>query len=990
MTNTFRSLLSAEALLKPVRKAVRGRKPSDAEVDAGVDASADVANFPEDAPPVRDDHLNSDPMSDPSMQPGLTDLPAETQPEPLFEPPREPLAAAAEATVSSGAPLPASLQAPADALEASRPTEDDRDRGGLLWGLAAVTGATGLALLGRGSGAPVRDIAALDPSAGLPGAANPDQPGAGAGPQHPDATTDPTTPTTPSIPVQPPPNAGRLLLRLHTDTGASALDTITSDGALTLQLEGQDAGTEVRYQRSSDGGVTWQDCGDTLQWLPDGRHLLRAVVSNAAGESVTSSVGVTVDGEAPTVHDLQVQGNAEPGSVQLSVGPLETGATVHYELSQDQGLTWLRTGATQPGLLDGRYLFRAVVTDLAGNQSITNVQTFTIDTEAPAVQALQLRKVGEQGWSSLSPLSCTGDVNLLLTLSGDTTAIYQHSSDGGLTWTPVDATVRGLPEGLHSFRAILQDAAGHQTVLDPVSLTVDTTPPDTAILNALVPGGSGNINSGYRSTTGTFDLAVSSFSGQARVSYEVRLDGTTQWLPCGAVVTGALDGRYEVRATFQDPAGNRSYSNIIQIEVDGQRAGAGSIGLANFLDTGTSALDRITSDGTFDLVHRPAGSVSAIQWQVSNNLGASWRNTTASQSNLQDGRYSFRALVTDDQGTVYTTRTIDMLMDAQPPSVPTLNLLNLDDTGASSTDRVTQNGQFSLSITDVARSATGVIEVSQDGGRTWNETSTQQDLSPGSYLFRPVAIDAGGGRAIGAEVAVTIDRQAPQAGPLQLADFTDTGLAGDRLTADDSFTLTLPSLEPGATLRFLHSSDGGLTWNPTAALQSDLAEGEHGFKAEVTDLAGNTTLGQVVSVTIDRTPPEAGYLQLTAHPGDGLELQWQGAESVETVAYQVSVDQGQQWLPVLSHTDALPPGDYLFRAVVTDAAGHTATTEIVAWKVEASEGTTVGMSPPEAFIVPDPLTGTQAFDATEATWAQLLANTTTPHALSAPTVHEVL
>ena len=51
----------------------------------------------------------------------------------------------------------------------------------------------------------------------------------------------------------------------------------------------------------------------------------------------------------------------------------------HYEVSTDEGKTWQETTADQKNLADGSYLYKAVVTDLAGNTSETGVEKVIID-----------------------------------------------------------------------------------------------------------------------------------------------------------------------------------------------------------------------------------------------------------------------------------------------------------------------------------------------------------------------------------------------------------------------------------------------------------------------------------------------------------------------------------------------------------------------------------------------------------------------------------
>ncbi|WP_170156658.1 Ig-like domain-containing protein [Roseateles depolymerans] len=921
-----------------------------------------------------------------------------------------PLAAAADAASSpvSHADQEGSLQAPsagvpsatladlasptAATAETTAAEDDDRHKGLALWALGGAAGIGGIVLMAGGKSSS-HDGPASGPSpvgegptAPLPGTPGvPSQPGTGeAQPSVPDPSNaapsvpDPTSPTQP--PVATPPRAGHLKVQLAADTGRSAVDGITADAQFQLAVIDADPGTTVRYEHSLDGGRTWQDnTGLTAPW-PDGTYLLRAVVNNGAAESVTASVPLTLDTQAPATAELLVSGRPALGLVNLAMSGVEAGATQAYDISLDQGRTWHRTKDALSGLLDGDYLLRGVVTDAAGNQSFTAVQSITVDTTAPAPIPLQLRKVGEQGWDALSPLSSTGAVDLKLALPAGVTAVYQQSTDGGHNWTTVPSSVSGLAEGNYSFRAILRDAAGNETALDPVKLTVDKTPLPGLSISAVMQNGQVNGTSSYLSRDGNFQIMPDRTDPDAQLIGEFRVEGTLAWSRTDLHGVGMLDGRYEYRAGLRDPAGNITYSNTVIVEVDTRQPGAGTITLGNYQDTGRNASDRISTDDSFTLVHVPSGPVTAIQWQQSFDNGVNWSNirggtqTSLPQTISTDGHYVFRALVTDDQGQVHTTRSVDVTVDAMPGPVPTLSLTGLDDTGASSNDFITQDGRFTLTASGASPDATTVFEVSFTGNGGWLPTSAQQDLPSGTYWFKATSVEVGGALAPSKTLKVVVDRDAPAAAPLQLADFDDTGAVGDRVTSDASFTLTTPPLEAGATVRYLRSTDDGLSWSPTDASQQGLADGDYWFRTEVTDLAGNTRLGAPRVVTVDTQAPDAGALSLTVIGSNGVDLQWAGAETPDTLVYQVSLDHGQTWQPVSAHSVGLAAGDYVFRAVVTDAAGNAATTASVAWQVAPQAGD-VSRSSGAAVFGADPDAGNSAhaLSATEALWVNALS-----------------
>src|SRR5207248_2550523 len=130
----------------------------------------------------------------------------------------------------------------------------------------------------------------------------------------------------------------------------------------------------------------------------------------------------------------------------------------------------------------------------------------------------------------------------------------------------------------------------------------------------------------------------------------------------------------------------------------------------------------------------------------------------------------------------------------------------------------------------------------------------------------------------------------------------------------------------------------------TTVSQTTLADGDYRFRAVVTDPAGNSSTSNVIEVVVDNTAPVAGTLsfaagtltdtgssQSPAITQDGtFDLSLSRAEErrVGSVAYQVSAD-GITWSPTTVSQTTLADGDYRFRAVVTDPAGNSSTSNVI-------------------------------------------------------------
>ncbi|WP_146162825.1 Ig-like domain-containing protein, partial [Acinetobacter seifertii] len=280
--------------------------------------------------------------------------------------------------------------------------------------------------------------------------------------------------------------------------------------------------------------------------------------------------------------------------------------------------------------------------------------------------------------------------------------------------------------------------------------------------------------------------------------------------------------------------------------------------------------------------------------------------------------------------------------DSTPPEPGNLILKNLLDSGASTTDQITQDKNFTLKIEGQESGSRVTYLVSTDDGKTWQETTAEQkDLSDGSYLYKAVVTDVAGNASETAIQKVVVDTTAPQAGELILSDLSDTGISAiDQITQDKNFTLKIEGQESGSRVTYLVSTDDGKTWQETTLAQKDLADGIYKFKAVVTDVAGNTSETAIQKVVVDTTAPQAGELILSDLSDTGISaidqitqdknftLKIEGQESGSRVTYLVSTDDGKTWQETTLAQKDLADGIYKFKAVVTDVAGNTSETAI--------------------------------------------------------------
>jgi hypothetical protein len=397
------------------------------------------------------------------------------------------------------------------------------------------------------------------------------------------------------------------------------------------------------------------------------------------------------------------------------------------------------------------------------------------------------------------------------------------------------------------------DAAGNEPddFFESPTYDIDTKAPRPGILVFSDLTDTGGIETPPITSDGLFFLeqlsAPTDFgSGLLDIEWQRSLDGGT-FEATSRQQFNLVDGSYRYRAKYTDRAGNSSTGNVIEVVIDTTAPAAGTLAFANLTDSGSDEAPDITTDSAFDLVLSGQEAGTTFAYEVSNDGGATWSTTTASQTGLADGTYRFRAAVTDAAGN--TSTSSDAIVSVDHVAIPgTLAFAGLTDTGSDDATDITTDNAFTLALSGQEASAVATYEISTDGGATWSPTAASQSgLADATYHFRTRVIDAAGNGGIGNVMAVTVDHRAPVAGLLAFANLIG---AGGGTTSDDTFDLVLNGQEAGASTAYQVSTDGGSTWLTTGAAQSGLADGTYRYRAFVVDGAGNIAGTNELTVTI--------------------------------------------------------------------------------------------------------------------------------------------
>ncbi len=355
------------------------------------------------------------------------------------------------------------------------------------------------------------------------------------------------------------PAAGSLSFTDYTDTGSSSTDGITNDKHFGLSLSGQEAGSTVEYQYSTDDGATWQVLSDaTAQDWADGSYQFKATVTDKAGNTAdTAVITTTVDTKA-TAGSLSFNGDysdtgasatdgiTKDNNFGVTLAGQETGSTVVYQYSTDGGTTWkVFTGTTQDWA-DGSYQFKATVTDKAGNTADTAVIKTTVDTQAPVAPSIDTvagdNIINKAEVGTNIPLSGTaeaGSTVKVVDASGNiigTTTADVATGKWNLTLTPAQITAMG--EGADSLVVTATDKAGNTSAATTRSITVDTQ-------------ASIDIHSIAGESQGTADRDNYAFINARDKAHGFTISGVSEGVEQGQTVTvSVLDYNGAVKATY--------------------------------------------------------------------------------------------------------------------------------------------------------------------------------------------------------------------------------------------------------------------------------------------------------------------------------------------------------------------------------------------------------------------------------------------------------
>lgn len=462
-------------------------------------------------------------------------------------------------------------------------------------------------------------------------------------------------------------------------------------------------------------------------------------------------------------------------------------------------------------------------TDLAGNLSEATNFSFTLDhTVAPMTVVL----AEDTGVSDTDRITNSGVLELI---GKEPKALVQVQEESGMWRTITEDVLRITREGDHTVFVRQTDLAGNVSEVNLFSFTLDKTvePLNFSFEKDLWFGTEAN-----SSNEPSHVLKILGIEPGALVEIKDGKDSLWQVLEGDTfAVSGESQKTISVRQT--DVAGNVSDITSTLLRLDTTIV---PITVALAQDTGVSDTDRITNSGVLVLTGKEPKALVEVQEE-----NGTWRAMTKDVLSVtKEGENTVFVRQTDLAGNVSETTSFTFVLDHD---VHPITVALAEDTGTSSTDRLTSSGVLKLE----GRETGAVVEVQEEGG-SWR-VSTEDVLPVLNGRENKVFVrqtDLAGNVSEVTSFVFTLDRTVE---PLSFVLDKDLWF-GKSDGGISPHTLQIRGIETDATVEI---QDGeGSQWK---VLETDtfqvLGEGQKTISIRQTDLAGNLSVVTSMSVRVD-------------------------------------------------------------------------------------------------------------------------------------------
>jgi hypothetical protein len=455
---------------------------------------------------------------------------------------------------------------------------------------------------------------------------------------------------------------------------------------------------------------------------------------------------------------------------------------------------------------------------------------------------------------------------------------------------------RALTEGNNAFTFWALSSFGDSSLMGTLTAKVDLTPPQ---ITPSISGTAG-ANGWYVSMAGVNATASDALSG-VQGTVDVSQDGGATWRSLPLTLA---DGRHSLNLRAYDKAGNVRKDTVeIKIDTIAPNLAAttdGVLGLDGWYVSG--AITTVSAGDALSGVERVEYDLNGSGWQSGSSIP------------LSDGINSISIRAFDKAGNAKSD-SLTIKVDTAPPIIePSVS----GTTGASGW--LISPGVISAAVNDGTSGVSGGVEVSFDGGSSWEAAPVT--LTDGVYAMTFRAYDKAGneGRA---PLSVSIDTIPPAVA------LTVSGTPGKNGWYVSDVQVTAPASDAvsGVDSTSVRANEGAWVSSLT------LSDGAYRLEARAVDRAGNENT-DTAELRIDTKAPSSafsGFSDNEVVKGD-ITLTGQAFDTGSGVdRVEVSLDGGTTWLPAdlagdswTLHWDtaSIPNGVYSILVRAADAAGN--------------------------------------------------------------------
>jgi hypothetical protein len=490
-------------------------------------------------------------------------------------------------------------------------------------------------------------------------------------------------------------------------TLAGATTVCGSANSGTILLSGY-TGSIIQWETSADNGSTWNVSANTTDHFSynnlTATTIYRVLVQSGSCNPAYSTMA-TIAVDAPTVAgvlsgDANVCASSNSGTVSLAGN---TGNTIHWEASTDNGSTWNiianTTNTSSYNNLAATTIYRALIQSGVCASQYTNNVTITID--APTVA----------GTLSGNTVLCATANSGVISLVGNTGNIthWESSTDNGNIWNTITNTTSTLSyNNLNTttlYKALVQSGSCNALLSNNVTVAID---------QPTIPG----ILSGDATLCASGNAGTITLTGNTGniIHWESSIDNGNSWNAIAntsnTLSYSNLTATIIYRALIQSGVCALQYSNNVTITIDAPTV-AGTL-------SGNAVLCATANSGVISL----AGNTGNItHWESSTDNGNTWNTITNTTNTLSYNNLNtttlYKALVQSGSCNALLSNNVTVSIDQ--PTIP--GILSSDATLCASANAGT------ITLTG----NTGNIihwESSIDNGNSWNAiANTSNTLS---------------------------------------------------------------------------------------------------------------------------------------------------------------------------------------------------------------------------------------------------------------------